>query len=566
MRSSSRWIAFVVPLAGALLVSQGCGDDGPPPYSPPPSSVVVADPGPVRIRREVLFLDGVAPPPNPRSGAATPPDQNRFRLVRYRVDSDPPRPARAIVVMVPGFLAGAGGFDALARAVVRRSTEGEAFEAWAYDRRANLLEDTHGGDVAEVRGDPSLARKYYFDGEAVEGKTFDGFLLGSSYPWASEWGLATTLGDLRRGLADLVPESERKARIVLLGHSLGATLVEEYAAWDFDGTPGYSEIAGLVLLDGGARREGADASEFDRNVYANGGGSGGGFGPSLGVDKDVRGGNVFLSLPFFGVKAFAVAEYLALAARLFPERVDDDATRDELLGILLGIAPPPRLSNRAAFGFAFDEASTPLTFIAASIGEGNGGPVTPYESLLGATLVHPSDRGATYGWTEYDRASPPENTSVDDLARSFYEGPSLNIAEWYFPQRLPLDAQAAASLTVGNDDWRARDYGLRAVHGRAIDAPVLAVALRLFGDVSGYEAFRSLLPNVGEGRPNAGRGRSDDQGFRVIDQTTLEHVDGIAGADVPGSKVASWYDALVAFARANTPDGGIVVPVRNGRP
>ena len=39
--------------------------------------------------------------------------------------------------------------------------------------------------------------------------------------------------------------------MILGGHSAGASTAVAYAAWDFGGHPGYREIDGLVLIDGG---------------------------------------------------------------------------------------------------------------------------------------------------------------------------------------------------------------------------------------------------------------------------------------------------------------------------
>ena len=39
--------------------------------------------------------------------------------------------------------------------------------------------------------------------------------------------------------------------VILGGHSLGASLTAAYAAWDFNGKPGYKDVDGLVLIDGG---------------------------------------------------------------------------------------------------------------------------------------------------------------------------------------------------------------------------------------------------------------------------------------------------------------------------
>ena len=38
------------------------------------------------------------------------------------------------------------------------------------------------------------------------------------------------------------------------GHSAGASTAVAYAAWDFAGRPGFRDLSGLVLIDGGLRR------------------------------------------------------------------------------------------------------------------------------------------------------------------------------------------------------------------------------------------------------------------------------------------------------------------------
>ncbi len=529
-------------------------------YVPPPASVIV-ETSPFKIRREAFVIDGVVPLPNPKTGASTPPSQNKVRIVRYRIDSDPPKPARAIVVMMPGFLGGAGSLDGVARAMVRRSTDADAIEAWAIDRRSNLLEDTHGLDVAEVRKDASIARGYYFDGATVEGKTFDGFVSGGAANYASEWGLATTLGDLRNAIM-LVPEADRSTRVVLLGHSLGGAIVEEYAAWDFGGKIGTKEIAGLVLVDGATGGEGSGMPAFDEKTYANGSmTSGVGFGPQPGVETDIRGGAVFTSLPFLGQKAYVVSEYVAMQARFAPTKVETDDTRDGLLSILIGQSPMPKVTNRAAFGFAFDVKSCGLQIAAVSCGEGNGGAVTQYDSALGGKLAHPSDPNATYGWTEFDQTNPKGATSVDDAARAWYEGPGLNFAEWYFPQRLSIDAQAALSLDITDGDWRAKKYGLLSKHGREIDAPIFATGSVVAKTASAYDGIKNVAAPIGVGRPGAGKPRTDPDAFSTLISPSLTHIDWIMGTDAPGSVPTQFYDALHAFIIKSTPSGATSVPI-----
>ena len=556
--------ALLLSLIAASGVVASCSSSTPTPapFAIAPASTVVEDPGTVKIRREIFLVDGVTPPPNPMGNVATPVAQNKVRVIRYRVDADPPVAARAIVVMMPGFLAGGSAFDGLARAVVRRSTATDPLEAWAIDRRPNLLEDTWGLDVAEVTHDISDATNYYFEQQAVEGKTFAGVL--GSLPWESEWGLATTVGDLRNVLSLLAP-ADRKSRVVLLGHSLGASIVEEYAAWDFGGSPGYDDVAAIALLDGVSGSEGATTPPVDQPTYENGGMmTGGGLDVMTPGVTAIRQGDTFTTLPFLGTKAYIVAEYTSMRATWTPTAVEADSERDNLLGVLLGVSPVPKMTDRAALGFAFDEASCPLDFVRISCGEGNGGAITPYTSALGGMDVQPSDPNATYGWTDYNETTPPKNTSLDDFARGWFQGPGLNFAEWYFASRLTLDAEAAGTLNIASSDWRSSDYGLLATHGADIDAPILAVALALVGSASSFDALQSLVAPIGAGRPSAGKARTDPAAFSSTYLAGMEHVDGISGADVAGSLPKQWYDMLVAFALQQTPSGGVVVPIQPG--
>ena len=513
---------------------------------------MLEDPGPVRIRRELVIVPGVTPPANPVLHASTPAGQNVVRVVRYRVDSDQPRPARAIVVMMPGFLGGAGSVDGIARAVVRRSTSQDAYEAWAIDRRANLLEDTWGEDVAEVEQDPSQAHDYYFGGATVQGKSFAGFLTSGQLPWASEWGLATTIGDLHAVLA-LVPQQDRATRMVLLGHSLGASIAEEYAAWDFGGTPGYSDLAGLVLVDGATGSEGQAEPPIDQTTYEQGGAMApGGFGQSLGLLKDIRPGNTVFTLPLLGEKVYAIAEYTAMAAHWKDATVEADHDRDAMLSVLLATTPLPKMTDRAAFGLAFNRDSAALNFVAVSCGEPAGGSIGPVTSALGSKIQAPTNASATYSWIEYDASTPRGNTSIDDFARAWYEGPQLNFGEWYFMQRLVLDPPAAGTLVMSATDWPVAAYGLAAQHGKDIAVPILAAACALEQTTRAFDGLKATV-------------KTPAAKFQTIAQPQLTHLDCVDGTDDPGSDVRKWYDALVAFAQGATPSGGVTVPVQDAR-
>ncbi len=555
-------------LLASLLASCGSsGDEAAPvapatpgPYQPPAASRVVEQ-GAVNIRREVIELDGFQAPPNPQKNQATPPGQQRVRVVRYRVDASPPRPARAVVVMMPGFLGGAGSFDAVARALVRRSTEDAPLEAWAIDRRSNLLEDHHGLDVAEHFQDAERAAAYYNDEQEIEGKTFGGFLPQQSLLHASEWGLETTLGDLRR-VIEQVPQPERRGRVVLLGHSLGASIAEAYASWDFDGTPGYQELASLVLVDGVSGNEGGPIQQTQAEYEEGGGPAPGGFGSAPGL-QGIRAGSVYFSLPLLGTQVYPVASIVAMRSAWKPAEISEDGERDRLLKTLLALKEVPRMTNRAAFGLAFDARTNALSFAAVNCGEASGGAMTEYDSLFGVRLLQPSDPTATYDWVNFDSTTPREHTALPELARSWHEGPGLDFAEWYFPQRLPADMAVASSLVLKPTDWPAAEYRMRAYHGASMDLPILGHAAGLMGGEEGrFDRLRELVSGVpiGADRPRAGEPRSSDRAFATIGAPELSHIDPLLGADVPGSAVGAWYDRLASWALEHSPPGGVALP------
>lgn len=499
------------------------------PWEEPPRSVVVEP----MVRREVLWVDAPAPPPNPTTNAATPAELNRVQVLRYRIDATPARAVRAVVIAMPGFLGGGGSFDPLARALVARSASATPIEVWAIDRRSNLLEDLRGMHTAERLGDVELAAAYYNDRALrIGGQEFTDFIApaDAARSYMSEWGLATTVNDLRAVVAR-VPDSRR--HVVLLGHSLGASIVEAYAAWDFDGTPGHRTIAGLALVDGVAG--GGTPREEDWRAGSMSGPAGL---PSPGVDALRARGPFFFALPLLGVKALAVSEIVARRAAAAPDAVAADTDRDALFRLLLGVSPVPAMTNAAALGFAFDDRSCPLAFARMGVGEPVG--ATAMRANPFATsemLVTPASRDTTYRWTDAPMTTPREFTSIRNAARAWSATPS-NFAEWYFPTRLPVDVAALGSMRHASDAWQVRN-GIRAMHGATIDVPVLGIATALVGRATAFDAMRArIAPALGADLPNAGATRDRDVAFRGMFVPRMSHIDPLtADADHPDNTV-----------------------------
>lgn len=516
------------------------------------------------ILREVVDVTGPTPPPNPMTGGVTPPSAPGPVVIRYRVDTnrDAPKPARAIVVLMPGFLGGAGSFDSLARAIVRRSTAEAPLEAWAVDRRANWLEDRAGLEAAIASREPNTLTGYYFENTPVNGNTFEGFKTQAQADFESEWGVASTLADLKAVL-DRVPEDQRRARIVLAGHSLGASLVAQYAAWDFDGRAGHEDLAGLVLIDGVTGSEGEPLTVTRAQYETDGVPSVMGNVPSV---ERIRTEARYFAFPVVESTLFPIGVGAALRAQVRPDIVERDVPRAQAFQTLFLMERLPRFTNRGAFGIAFDAATCPVSIASVNAGQATGGALTPATAPFGGGMVlKPTELSATYGWTEYDQVEPKEFTSLDDFALAWTRS-GADFGEWYFPTRLLLDANVGASLTLSADSWPATAHGLRAIHGRSIGAPVLVEAAGILnGEVSRYEKLRALLPPVGEGRPFAGASREVGDGFQSVSHPRFSHIDPLAATDVPGSDAAAWFDALVDFAKRNTLEGGVVVPAREYR-
>jgi hypothetical protein len=557
MSTSTPALTAATLLLGATLA--GCGDDGaatpdaaPGPRDWPAMTVptsTVPEPG---IRREVVLVDGADAPANPVSGVDTPGELDRTQLLRFRRDLSPPAPARAVVVMMPGFLGGGGSYEPLARHLVRRAAAaGETIEVWAIDRRGNLLEDRLGVDTAEAAGDPEIADAWYFGQDTIGGQRYLGPRPHAELGFMSEWGLATHAEDTRAIIAQIAA-ADRKGHVVLVGHSMGASFAEAYAAWRFsDGTRGSDELAGVVLIDGAL----ADAPLTEAEWHA---GASAGLGRLAGVDELRGDGDKYFELPLLGNTVYPRVDVLSQRALRAPDAVVVDRGRDEVLGnlLLLPRAEIPAMSNAAALGWAMDDDSNALTFAAVSAGEAVGGAVESYDNPLAmAALSRPSDPSATYTWVDAAAADPSNVTPLANLAHTFVDGPT-DFAEWYFPIRLPLDLAAVGGARVAPDGWQAA-AGLRAFDGALADAPVLAVSTQLVSPADFEQVRARWSAPVGPGRPGAGATRDQVAAFEVVVAADQTHIDPLTAADRADNPVPA---AVLAFVLRNVTAGTVAVP------
>jgi hypothetical protein len=313
-----------------------------------------------------------------------------------------PRSAHNVLVLEPGTSAGSAYFLPLAQWIVSRA---HGWQVWSVERRENLLEDQSRLNLAKS-GQASAAQMFdYYLGWLIPG-AYNGPHIrlpsDSKLAFAKRWGMEVAVEDLHT-----VVEAARRlgGQVVLGGHSLGGAVVTAYATWDFFGHAGADDLAGLVYIDGGsppavtapAAREGLtvlDSSETSPWVSFGG-----------------------IAAPFAGL--FSVTG--ATAALIDP----NGPSLGQASGLLSAfhLTPDVPVTNLAQFGFALNVGTSPAGLIAA-------------QAHLGAGL---STTSPLHGWDDAG-ALTPIGRYASMLSGIGVDG--ADGTEWYFPERLTLDAGA----------------------------------------------------------------------------------------------------------------------------
>ena len=179
-----------------------------------------------------------------------PPGPGPAKYDRVFVKQLGPANARTVLVLVPGTTA------ARAASCRSRATSSSGCRArrcgssTAASRRSRTRRSSR-------RAIPQAAQDYYL-----------GFhyrrVAGEDAKFAPNWGLKLQLE--RPAQRDRRAARAGGRRVFLGGHSAGASTAVAYAAWDFGGRPGYRDIDGLVLIDGGLLGSFASADLRAREV------------------------------------------------------------------------------------------------------------------------------------------------------------------------------------------------------------------------------------------------------------------------------------------------------------
>lgn len=341
-----------------------------------------------------------------------------------------PESAQRVLLLVPGYVGGAGDFTLVARELVKRVGD---LQVWALDRRSNALEDTSAFQQALAGQATSQQMLDYYLGwignpDAVQPHFVP--VEGNDAPYAKQWGLSQSLNDIRR----VVLEARREGKKVILGgHSLGASTTVAYASWDFNGRAGWKDLDGLVLIDGGLM-----------GTFST---------PSLaGTKKALK--EMDAQGPFVDILGLG----LPWAAGAFAEVGAVAALKDPLassIGQAFPLLPAQfkpsfPVTNRGLLGYAFDKETSPKGL-----------------ELLRVNAGHLAPTGDPPDWVDGDI----EVSTVERLAQTFGQEPA-NGVEWYFPRKLTIDVDAANAL---RPNAQTRLLKLRPFHQKEVELPLYVI-------------------------------------------------------------------------------------------
>jgi pimeloyl-ACP methyl ester carboxylesterase len=385
-----------------------------------------------------------------------PPGPGPAKYDRVFVQQLGPAGADNVLVLVPGTNGGAGSITPVARDIVKRVPR---TQVWIVDRREQAFEDTSGF----ASGDPQRAQDYYLGFQYTR-------VAGKDVRFVANWGLKLQLADLR----SVIRRARAGGRRVILGgHSAGASTAVAYAAWDFGGRPGYRDLDGLVLIDGGL------LGSFD----------------SAGLTRakrelaDIRSGSVFFDVLELGLPEIN-GIFLQTAALWAYKRPTEPSVLQQYPLLPESVKPPVRVTNEALLGFALDEDTSPDLL-----------------SIVHLRAGRLADSGDPRGWHD------GELTPIQRFARAFAaENP--NATEWYYPRRLLLDIDAASVL---RQTAAARYLGLRLKHGPQIDVPLYAFSTALTEGRVARGARRLVR-------------RSAIQDSTIVDDRGTSHIDPVSAA------------------------------------
>ncbi len=424
----------------------------------------------------------------------TPAKYNKVFITKYG-----PSRAKKVLLLIPGTNGGAENFSLVGPELARQV---RGLQVWAMDRREQALEDNSMMIKALAgKATPQQALDYYL-GWVLNPAQSPKFtpLQAKNFAFMKNWGMKMQLEDARA----VIRQARKAGKTVILGgHSLGGSMAAAYAAWDFNGKPGYKEIAGVVAIDGGLTGtfDATDTAEGARAALAK---------------LDVTTANPdgpwlnLLGLPGFAWASGPFAQIGALAALKDPNG----------LSVLGGFALLPSYlkasfptTNEGALGYAFDNDTSPKLL-----------------SLIQVRAGQLAASGSPRGWQN------GEVTPIQNVAKGFAGLPDgTNSVDWYYPSRLNVDTDGASSMDPANP--AAKVLGLRLWHLKDVNIPYYAFQTSLTGSRDGV---------VNGAKTFAARSKVPKNGLVIFDaKATTSHLDPLFAAP----RTNAFLKSVVPFLR-----------------
>jgi hypothetical protein len=329
-----------------------------------------------------------------------------------------PKTAKNVLVLNAGTSLGAAYFAPVAETVAARA---RGWQVWSVERRENLLEDHSMLNRAKAGRATGKELFDYYLGFATDSSVTNHFqfIPDSRVGFARKWGMRVEIEDLRRVVQ--LAQKRHARRIVVGGHSLGATITAAYATWDFNGKAGARELSGLVFIDGASSLGTATVTQAKQALH------------------DLSTGSPWLG---FGLPVPLGGLYNLVGAALVNVEPDAPSRLDAWSGTPSSLQPPVPASNVGSYGYAHDTATSP-----------------PDVFLPQAHLGRLAAAGDPRGWDPGGELTPIERYA------SMFSGwgrTGLDGIAWYHPRRLTIDAAAVAN---GNANPAQKVLSVRATHG-----------------------------------------------------------------------------------------------------
>ncbi len=363
---------------------------------------------------------------------------------KVRVLQQGPASAKRVLLLVPGTSASASYFKPLAASMLPKLP---GWQIWSISRREVELEDVSVMDKATAKtATPQQLFDYYL-GWLTNNSITEHFrpVADADVPYAREWGMKVAIDDLQK-VVKLARRGGRK--VVLGGHSLGGSIAQAYATWDFKGRAGAKDLAGLVFIDGGGGDGRNPISVTDAQAR---------------LDK-LATGSPFLDLVGLGLP-WAAGIFNAVGARTTLLAPNEPSTFQSWPLLPSYLKPPVPATNAAVYGYALDTETGPDSL-----------------ALVRMHLGRLADSGDPRPWQDGGLVT------VARAAQVFAGITGMDGSSWYHPSRLSLDA-AAVNGGIRNP---AQDLlGVPATHGRDVKLPIYAFATSL-GNTRVIDSARRL--------------------------------------------------------------------------